>query len=188
MTVVSIILTFAAVPLFATGWFVPGLVFAYAMSVLDSVDGKLARLTFSDSALGNILDHGLDIVHPPLWYLAWAWGLSGGDTGSAVFGAAIWMTAFYILDRLVLMIYRARFKRGLHAHAAIDARVRTFISRRNINLPIFTVGVLTGYALEAFYFIVFWQVVTVGWHAGRTLWILAIERPQPAPAGGTSSG
>ncbi|WP_119458546.1 CDP-alcohol phosphatidyltransferase family protein [Rhodospirillaceae bacterium SYSU D60014] len=188
VTVVSIILTFAAVPLFAAGWFLPGLVFAYVMSVLDSVDGKLARLTFSDSALGNILDHGLDIVHPPLWYLAWAWGLSGGDAGSAVFAAAIWMTVFYILDRLVLMIYRARFKRGLHAHGALDARVRTFISRRNINLPIFTVGVLTGYALEAFYFIVFWQIVTVVWHAGRTAWIVAIERPRAAPAGGSSGG
>lgn len=188
VTVVSIVFTFAAVPFFAAGWFLPGLALAYGMSVLDSVDGKLARLTFSDSALGNVLDHGLDIVHPPLWYLAWAWGLSGGNPGSDVFTAAIWMTAFYVLDRLVLMIYRARFKRGLHAHGALDARVRTFISRRNINLPIFTVGVFTGYALEAFYFIVFWQVVTVVWHAGRTAWILVVEKPQTMaasrPAGG----
>ena len=35
-----------------------------------------ARLTFADSRLGNVLDHGLDIVHPPLWYAAWAAGLT----------------------------------------------------------------------------------------------------------------
>lgn len=183
VTLLSIVLTFAAVPLFADGWFLSGLVLAYAMSVLDSVDGKLARLTFTDSALGNLMDHGLDIVHPPLWYLAWAWGLSGGDAGSAVFAAAIWMTVFYVLDRLVLMVYRARFKRGLHAHSPLDAHVRTFISRRNINLPIFTLGVLAGYAVEAFYLIVLWQIVTVFWHAGRTAWILTVERREPASAG-----
>ena len=54
---------------------------AYGMSVLDSVDGKLARLTFTDSRLGNFLDHGLDIVHPPIWYVAWAYGIGLGEQG-----------------------------------------------------------------------------------------------------------
>src|SRR3546814_5506684 len=75
ITILSVVLTFAAVPLFACGAFAAGLACAYAMSILDSVDGKVARLTLSDTAFGNVLDHGLDIVHPPLWYGAWAWGL-----------------------------------------------------------------------------------------------------------------
>lgn len=182
VTIASIVFTFAAVPFFAAGMFIPGLVLAYAMSVLDSVDGKLARLTFTDSKLGNVLDHGLDIVHPPLWYFAWAIGLAGGDTTSPLFEAAIWMVAFYVADRLVLAIYRNVFKRGLHTHAPIDARVRTFISRRNINLPLFTVGVLTGFGAEVFYVIVAWQILTVLWHAGRTFWILAIEKARPDSA------
>jgi phosphatidylglycerophosphate synthase len=40
------------------------------MSVLDSVDGKLARLTFESTPQGDVLDHGMDIVHPPFWYWA----------------------------------------------------------------------------------------------------------------------
>lgn len=184
VTIVSIVFTFAAVPFFAAGAFIPGLLLAYAMSVLDSVDGKLARLTFTDSKLGNVLDHGLDIVHPPLWYVGWAWGLSGGDLGAPVFAASLWMTAFYVADRLVLAIYRNIFKRGLHTHAPIDAAVRTFISRRNVNLPLFTVGVLAGFGTEVFYAIVAWQAATLLWHAGRTFWILAVEkaRPHSAPA------
>ena len=184
VTLASIVLTFAAVPLFAAGAFVPGLLFAYGMSVLDSVDGKLARLTFTDSKLGNVLDHGLDIVHPPLWYVAWAWGLAGGDLAAPVFVASIWMTGFYVADRLVLAIYRNIFGRCLHTHAPIDAFVRTFISRRNVNLPLFTVGVLTGFGTEVFYAIVAWQVVTLVWHAGRTFWILVVEkaRPRTTPA------
>ena len=71
----SIVLAFAAVPLWWNGEWLAGFLCAYAMSVLDSVDGKLARLTLTSSSIGNVLDHGLDIVHPPFWYWAWAWGL-----------------------------------------------------------------------------------------------------------------
>ena len=188
VTGVSIALTFAAVPLFALGWWIAGLLCAYGMSVLDSVDGKLARLTFSDSALGNVLDHGLDIVHPPLWYLAWAMGLAGLGLAPSLpvalaapeIQAALVLVGFYVLDRLVLAIYKARFGRGLHAHARIDALARTVISRRNINLPLFTLGLILGLAWETFLLIVAWQVATVLWHAGRTAWILGRrERPQP---------
>ncbi|MDY0874299.1 CDP-alcohol phosphatidyltransferase family protein [Dongia rigui] len=184
VTIVSIILTVLAVPLFATGHFWWGFACAYGMSVLDSVDGKLARLTFTDSAIGNVLDHGLDIVHPPFWYFGWAIGLLGGwaaaDLSQPLWQAAWVMLALYILDRLILAVYRAKFKRGLHTHAAMDAIVRTFISRRNINLPLFTVAYAVGWGLEAFYFIVLWQALTCLYHGGRTIWILATFHPAPA--------
>jgi phosphatidylglycerophosphate synthase len=184
VTVISIILTILAVPLCAMGHFWWGFACAYGMSVLDSVDGKLARLTFTDSAIGNVLDHGLDIVHPPFWYFGWAVGLLGGwaatDFGQPLWQAAWWMLALYIFDRLILSVYRAKFKRGLHTHAAMDAFVRTFISRRNINLPLFTVAYAAGWGTEAFYFIVLWQALTCLYHGGRTIWILATYRPTTA--------
>ncbi|WP_374313254.1 CDP-alcohol phosphatidyltransferase family protein [Dongia sp.] len=181
VTIVSIILTVLAVPLFATGHFWWGFACAYGMSVLDSVDGKLARLTFTDSAIGNVLDHGLDIVHPPFWYFGWAIGLLGGwaamDPASPLWHAALWMLGLYILDRLILAVYRAKYKRGLHTHAPMDAFVRTFISRRNINLPLFTVCYALGWGIEAFYFIVLWQALTCAYHGLRTIWILMTFRP-----------
>ncbi len=189
VTWVSIALTFAAVPFFALGWWIAGLLCAYGMSVLDSVDGKLARLTYSDSPLGNLLDHGLDIVHPPFWYFGWAMGLAGlglipplqAALAEPEIQAALVLVAFYVLDRLVLAIYKARFGRGLHAHAPIDGLARTIISRRNINLPLFTLGLVFGLGLETFLFIVLWQVLTVLWHAGRTAWIiLRGEKPVAA--------
>lgn len=184
VTIISIILTVLAVPLFASGQFWWGFACAYGMSVLDSVDGKLARLTFTDSAIGNVLDHGLDIVHPPFWYFGWAIGLLGGwmfaDFSQPLWQAAWAMLGLYILDRLILAVYRAKYKRGLHTHAAMDALVRTFISRRNINLPLFTVAYALGYGVEAFYFIVVWQALTCAYHGLRTIWILATYRPAPA--------
>ncbi|HEY4162821.1 MAG TPA: CDP-alcohol phosphatidyltransferase family protein [Dongiaceae bacterium] len=182
VTGISILLTILAVPLCATGHFGWGFVCAYGMSVLDSVDGKLARLTFTDSWLGNILDHGLDLVHPPFWYLGWAWGLTGGDTGSSAWTAGLVMLGLYILDRLILKVYPSKFGRGLHTHAPMDAMVRTFISRRNINLPLFTVGYYLGLGVQTLYVIVVWQALTCLYHGGRTLWILYVEKATPKPA------
>ena len=180
VTIVSIVLTFAAVPLFGSGYFLAGFLCAYGMSVLDSVDGKLARLTFTDSKLGNVLDHGLDLVHPPFWYCAWAYGLAQGDVWSPVFVASIVMLILYVIDRLILKVYPTRFGRGLHTHAPMDGLVRTFISRRNINLPLFTVGYVTGFGVETIYLIVLWQAMTCLYHGGRTAWILAYDRPVAA--------
>jgi phosphatidylglycerophosphate synthase len=177
VTIISIILTVAAVPLFADGYFLAGFLCAYGMSVLDSVDGKLARLTFTDSKIGNVLDHGLDLVHPPFWYCAWAYGLSNGNVWSPVFLATIVMLALYVIDRLILKIYPTRFGRGLHTHAPVDGFVRTFISRRNINLPLFTVGYAVGLGTQTIYLIVLWQAATCLYHGLRTAWILAYDRP-----------
>jgi phosphatidylglycerophosphate synthase len=178
VTLLSIILTLGAVPLWANGYFVIGFLMAYGMSVLDSVDGKLARLTFTDGELGNIMDHGLDMIHPPLWYLSWAYGLGVAVEGwhSTLGRAAIAIFALYVIDRLVLKIYPRIFKRAFHTHSRMDGLVRSFISRRNINLPFFTVGYLIGFGREAFFAIVAWQAATTLYHASRTFWILVIEK------------
>ncbi len=175
VTALNVVLGIAAIPLFAAGEFLLGFVCAYTMSVLDSVDGKLARLTFSDSKLGTLLDHGLDLIHPPFWYVAWAWGISGAQIGDPIMSAAAMLVVIYILDRLCLKVYSVNFRRGLHAHAAIDGIVRTFIARRNINLPVFTVGVILGLGVQAFLLILAWQLATLVWHACRVGWILLFE-------------
>ena len=185
VTAVSIFLTILAVPLFADGHFLGGFLCAYGMSVLDSVDGKLARLTFTDSWIGNILDHGLDLVHPPFWYLAWALGLTGGgltggNLSSPAWTAGLVMLGLYVLDRLILAIYPRRFHKGLHTHAPMDGFVRTFISRRNINLPLFTVGYYVGLGVPTLYLIVVWQALTALYHGGRTFWIFCIEHARPS--------
>jgi hypothetical protein len=90
------------------------------------------------------------------------------------------MLVLYVIDRLILKVYPTRFGRGLHTHASIDGFMRTFISRRNINLPLFTVGYVAGFGVETIYLIVLWQAVTCLYHGARTAWILAYDRPVPA--------
>ncbi|GAB2179026.1 CDP-alcohol phosphatidyltransferase family protein [Dongia sp. agr-C8] len=178
VTAVGIVLALGAIPFWANGWWITGFIMAYGMSVLDSVDGKLARLTFTDSVSGNYLDHGLDMVHPPLWYLSWAYGLGIATEGwgSPLGQGAIAIFALYVIDRLVLKIYPYVFKRAFHTHSRMDGLVRSFIARRNISLPLFTVGYLIGLGREAFFLIVAWQAATTLYHAARTFWILCIEK------------
>ena len=190
VTGISIVATIAAIPLWMAGWWATGFFLAYLMSLLDSVDGKLARLTFSYSGLGNVMDHGLDLVHPPFWYLGWAVGLSAGRTDTAVFEAAIWMFWLYVADRLCAPIFKARTGRSIHGYLPIDVKLRTFISRRNVNLPFFTASIALdalwpgpGWPLSTavFYAIVAWQAVCVVYHAVRTVQFFNVEKGS-APA------
>src|SRR3546814_12270830 len=103
------------------------------MSILDSVAGKGARLPLPDTAVGNVLDHGLDIVHPPLWYGAWAWGPGARTADEPLSIAAFLLIAFYVGDRLVLMVAKAPFGRGLHATKPLDAAARPWIVRRYLH-------------------------------------------------------
>jgi phosphatidylglycerophosphate synthase len=167
ISVFNIFITFLAVPLFAYGYWISAFTLAYTMSVLDSVDGKLARLTFTASKLGDILDHGLDIVHPPVWYFAWAWALSSGIPSAPVFQLAVWMAVFYVLDRIVTGLFSARIGLSIHGCTSLDERMRTFISRRNINVPLFMLGLLLGIPIPVFVTIVVWQVASLGFHTLR---------------------
>jgi phosphatidylglycerophosphate synthase len=178
VTLASVALALGAIPCWASGHFLAGFVMAYVMSVLDSVDGKLARLTFTDSWLGNLLDHGLDMVHPPLWYAAWAYGLGLGPDGwaSPLGQAAIVTAAFYALDRAILKVYPRFFQRAFHTHSRMDGVIRSFIARRNITLPIFMIGYFAGLGRAAFYLIAAWQVATALYHGSRTFWILVVQR------------
>ena len=85
VTAASLVLVIVAGALFARGEFGWGLVAGWIMTFLDTVDGKLARVTVTSTPLGNVFDHGIDLVHPPLWYLAWGIGLALGRWRSPVF-------------------------------------------------------------------------------------------------------
>jgi phosphatidylglycerophosphate synthase len=169
VTCVGIVCCFGSVPFFGNAMWVPGLILAYVMSVLDSVDGKLARVTFQSSAQGDVLDHGTDIVHPPFWYWAWGWGLSGGDPTSGVVVASMWMVVFYIFDRIMETLFTASTGKSIHGYTEFDNRMRTFISRRNVNLALFTVALPLGFGIEAFYLIVGWQGLSAVYHFSRVI-------------------
>lgn len=176
ITGVSIFFTVAAVPPFAEGHWLLGFFCAYAMSVLDSVDGKVARLTLTDSKIGNLLDHGIDQVHPPFWYFAWAWGLGARTPSDPLYQAAILLILFYLADRIVLAAAKRRLGFALHAATRLDGQVRSYIARRNITMTIMAFALLLGVGEAGFWIVTAWQGLTFAWHAARTIWLGFISR------------
>jgi phosphatidylglycerophosphate synthase len=148
VTALSWLLAILAGVLFYKGEFVTGLLAGWVMTFLDTVDGKLARVTVTSSPLGNYFDHILDLVHPPLWYLAWGLGLSAYHPAwldVALNTTIALVFAGYIAGRLVEGIFSAWIARfGIYSWRPVDSFNRLITARRNPCLIILTVSLLPG--------------------------------------------
>ncbi|HCW59778.1 MAG TPA: phosphatidylglycerophosphate synthase, partial [Sphingobium sp.] len=104
VSVIGVSLCLLATFLFAKGLYWTGFLSGFIFMVLDTVDGKLARCTITSSKWGNVIDHGVDLVHPPFWWYFWGtglayWGLQlPGTTFAFVMTAVV---AGYVLQRLI---------------------------------------------------------------------------------------
>jgi phosphatidylglycerophosphate synthase len=164
ITLASWVLVILAAWLFLEGWFGAGLVCAWWMTFLDTVDGKLARVTLTSSRIGHVLDHGLDLVHPPFWYLAWGLGLAGGHgTATAI------VVGGYFLGRALEGIFLYAFKMETHCWRPIDTLFRTITARRNPNLILLTVGTLGGRPDLGLVMVAIWTAASMVFHFVRML-------------------
>ena len=77
------------------------------------------------------------------------------------------MAVFYTMDRLVAGLFSARVGQSIHGCTPFDECMRTWVSRRNINVPFFMAGLLLGFPVVAFVVIVVWQVISLGLHSLR---------------------
>ena len=142
LTSLSILLVIIAGWFFIEGFFLFGLLLGWFMTFLDTVDGKLARVTLTSSRIGHILDHGLDIIHPPLWYIAWGLGLSGINPTltNLSLQAILWIiVGGYIVGRICEGIFEVSLgKFGIFCWRPIDSYHRLITARRNPNLILLT--------------------------------------------------
>lgn len=163
VTFASLLLVIGATYLFLAGHFLTGLVLAWAMTFLDTVDGKLARVTVTSTPFGNIFDHSIDLVGPPVWYVAWAFGLA-----DATFAADLHRIG---LLELILVGYLAgRFVEGAFdwglAHFPIfvwrpvDSWVRLITARRNPNLIFLTLFTLADSPTAGLYAVGAWTIAS----------------------------
>lgn len=165
VTGLSLVLAVLAGAAFWYGNFAAGLALGWFMTFLDTVDGKLARVTLTSSRFGDLLDHSLDLVHPPLWYIAWAVGLGAASPPLAPLAAV--MLAGYIGGRLcegAFQLWLAPFTIFLWRPA--DSLSRLITARRNPNLIILTAGLLVGQPAAAL-------VIVIAWHVVSTLFLLS---------------
>jgi hypothetical protein len=137
VTGLTALLCAAAAMLFAWGWYWAGLATAIAVMVLDTVDGQLARCTVRTTFLGKLFGGVLNLVHPPLWWWAWATGLDG--VGRPLQPDLLWyglaaLAGGHFAQPLIERAFSARFGFSLHHWRAFDSRFRLVAARRNPNL------------------------------------------------------
>lgn len=164
VTAAGLVLVVLAGVLFAEGLYEWGLLAGWAMTFLDTVDGKLARVTVTSSRFGHYFDHIIDIVHPPVWYVLWGIGL--GESHLAGFGisvnAALWLLfAFYAVGRFVeatFTLWLGKF--GLFCWRPVDSYFRLITGRRNPNMILLTVLTVFGRPDLGLLAVVLWTVLT----------------------------
>ena len=180
VTITGLILVLAACWLFAHGAFITGLVCGWVMTLLDTVDGKLARVTVQSSKLGHWLDHGMDIVHPPFWYVLWGTGLGVSiDPGTEHLMVQL-IVGGYIAGRALEAAFHALGTCSMFAWRPFDAYFRLITARRNPCLIIMTACMLAGRADWAFYGVALWTAGSSAVMAVRLAYA-ALERLRHGP-------
>lgn len=180
VTALSWLLVAAATLVFAAGLHGLGLGLAWLMTFLDTVDGKLARVTLTSSRLGHVLDHGLDLLHPPVWYWAFAAGLaSDAFAGLPVLEVVV---GGYVAGRLLEGAFTLAFGFETHSWRPVDSWFRTVTARRNPNLVLLSAATLVGRPDLGLAAVAAWTLASLGFHGVRLLQALD-QRRRGVPVG-----
>ncbi|GAW33336.1 CDP-alcohol phosphatidyltransferase [Roseovarius sp. A-2] len=170
VTTLSLVMVFAALWCFWEGHWALGIVSAWVMTFLDTVDGKLARTTMSYSKWGDLYDHLIDLIHPPFWYWAMWNGLHGQATGvsAQMLDASLAILVIgYVLNRVQEGVFIAKFGFHIHVWERIDSIAREITARRNPNMLIFMLAVIVGAPGWGFVAMATWTLLWLIFHGVR---------------------
>lgn len=180
VTSASLLLVFVAMGLFWSGQHALGLLAAWVMTFLDTVDGKLARVTLRSSRFGSFFDHSIDLIHPPFWWWAWIVGLpAAGLPLTQVSAVLAVIVAGYVLQRLEEGVFIALFGMEMHVWQPIDSRFRLITARRNPNLLLLTASVLAGRPDLGILAVAAWTAVSLLIHTLRLAQAALLRRRGP---------
>ena len=179
VTTIAALLTALAFWFFLNGQFISGLVAAWAMTFLDTVDGKLARITLTSSKWGDYFDHGIDLIHPPFWYVAWGLGLLA--TGTQWSNGFFWVVigailGGYILQRVIEGIAIKWLGLEIHIWRPIDTLFRQITARRNPNLLVLTFLTAVAKPDWGLLAVAAWTVICLALHALQMVQAFSVRR------------
>jgi phosphatidylglycerophosphate synthase len=170
VTLIGAILCVLAFWLFWNGEYWWGVLSGFVFMVLDTVDGKLARVTGASSKWGEVFDHGIDLVHPPFWYWAWEHGLIAyGRPLEPVFATMILSIIIggYVGQRIIEGIFIKLLKMEIHVWRPIDSRFRLITARRNPNMVILVAALLLRRPDVGLELVAWWTLASLIFHAVR---------------------
>lgn len=162
---------------FYQGQYALGLISGWIMTFLDTVDGKLARVTIQSSKFGHALDHGMDIIHPPFWYVFWGMSLAG-VVAEPLWGVSLatwnlWVVLGYVGGRIAEGLFDLIGECSLFAWRPFDAYNRLITARRNPSLILLSAAVLVQRPDWGFYAVVLWTLASTALlfaRLGQAVW------------------
>ena len=171
VTTVGAAFCVAAFFLFWHGDYWAGVASGFAFMVLDTVDGKLARCTGTSSRWGHVFDHGVDLIHPPFWWVAWALGLEDYRRPLSPDVLVVVLTVIlvgYIVQRGIEGVFMRRFG-GIHIHVwrPIDSWFRLITARRNPNMVILVAALAFQRPDIGLILVAGWTALSLVFHAVR---------------------
>jgi phosphatidylglycerophosphate synthase len=169
ITFVTMRIGLVVTALFATGHLWWGVALAYAIEVLDGVDGKLARIKVETTAAGK-REHVIDFVIELSWWAALAYHFHTENLPSA-YWLLLLLVGSDLVDRLAKRSVKRKLGRNLDDVSNIDRFVRCIGARRNINIWILIAALALGDAANGFVLICWWGAVTAAAHVVRALQI-----------------
>ena len=170
VTMVGAVACVLAFYLFWIGDYWLGVAAGFVFMVLDTVDGKLARCTGASSKWGNVFDHGIDLVHPPFWWWAWAHGLPSYGTPLEPVYQSMLIAAIvigYVVQRVIEGIFIRRYNMHIHVWQRIDSSFRLVTARRNPNMVILVAALLFGRPDVGLELVALWTILSLIFHAVR---------------------
>lgn len=162
VTTIGLTLVIAAGFLFYHGYYLTGLLAGWIMTFLDTVDGKLARVTIQSSPFGDIYDHAIDLIHPPFWYIYWGMSLLAFQP---VLGFSLHATAWiiviaYVAGRIIEGVFPFLGGPSVFTWRPFDAWFRLVVARRNPCMIMLTLSALVGRPEWGYIAVVGWLVLS----------------------------
>jgi phosphatidylglycerophosphate synthase len=169
VTFVTMLIGLTVTALFVTGHLWWGVVLAYAIEVLDGVDGKLARTKVETTATGE-WEHVIDYCIELSWWTALAYHFHAENLHSAYWLLRL-LVGSDLIDRLAKRAVKTKVGRNLDDVSNFDRFVRCIGTRRNINIWILIAALALGDAANGFVLICWWGAMTAAAHVFRALQI-----------------
>ncbi|MEQ7873770.1 CDP-alcohol phosphatidyltransferase family protein [Sphingomonas sp. ASV193] len=170
VTLAGAVAGFVACLLWRGGWWWAGMVAALVYTLLDAVDGPLARLTGRESRAGALLDRGLALLLPPLWTWGWLSGLAArGHPIEPLLGYSLLVSVLAggIARLAIERLFRRQFGFAIHGWRPVDTSFRLVTAGPGPDLAILIVALLFDRPDKGIQYVALWTLASLVFHAVR---------------------
>ena len=156
--------------LFWNGDYWLGALSGFLFMALDIAQGKLRFLRGVRSQWGNVLEKGIERIHPPFWWWAWLHGLHASGLSLEPFHATmvLWIILSGYAGTILLdWLGVRRFGIRIQDWRPLDAKFALVASKTGPNLVILTLSLTVGRPDGGLEMVAWWSLISLIFEAVR---------------------